>query len=347
MRNHLTDPGSLGHFGGIPNLEFTERFIAGKRRLIGIPNKAMRLLHERFGYRIRNLAMATDYHQSYGVRMLPSATGCVKGSNPLKNALRHIRGRFFYVTDLKDAYPRLPLDRLALLLVFLERYTEYQEDVSLCFFADDDRSERLRHDPLYTETLSFLRAYFAGPRGTGLAVGGPLSPYLMNLFCEVFIDTRLRRFCERRDITYTRYVDDLVFSSWDCIGHETRRALRDIIEQSGMAINHRKSHVLARSMGTVHVTKVGLIAEKATERGLLVFPQKKRRKLHGAIRSYLVGQTDWPEVVSGLIAEFLYYYKHVEVKTRTDYKTFGLCKEFEKEWAKYDHDRRHRRRKNR
>ena len=44
---------------------------------------------------------------------------------------------------------------------------------------------------------------------------------------------------------------------------------------------------------------------------------------------------DWPEKVSGLVAEFLYYFKNVWPKTETDKKTFALCQAFEAEWAKY------------
>ncbi len=46
-------------------------------------------------------------------------------------------------------------------------------------------------------------------------------------------------------------------------------------------------------------------------------------------------QMDWPEKVSGLISEFMYYYKNVEQPTATDRKTFELCKEFENEWSRH------------
>jgi hypothetical protein len=68
----------------------------------------------------------------------------------------------------------------------------------------------------------FVHMAFGGEGGRGLAVGGPVSPYLLNLYCEVFLDSSdhgstWKSSEDRRDpdkeILYTRYVDDLVFSS--------------------------------------------------------------------------------------------------------------------------------------
>ncbi|MFZ1684644.1 MAG: reverse transcriptase domain-containing protein, partial [Candidatus Zixiibacteriota bacterium] len=212
MQYRHISPDIWGYLGGVPNLEFFWKEVAGKRRLIGNPNKPMRVLHRLFGKYIVDGVMSTD-DAGYGVRKLPSATGCVPHSNPMLNARKHIKGKYFYITDLKNAYPSVDLERLALIIVFLARFNEYREDISLKFFAEDARREAIRDDPLYKEMLAFLSLNFAGLYGRGLAVGGPLSPDLMNLYCEVYLDSRLRRWCERRDIVYTRYVDDLVFSS--------------------------------------------------------------------------------------------------------------------------------------
>jgi hypothetical protein len=183
--------------------------------------------------------------------------------------------------------------------------------------------------------VEFLQCYFAGIQGKGIAVGGPLSPYLMNLYCEVYLDAQVRRWCEKYAIVYTRYVDDLVFSSNVPIGEDRRRKIRCFVNDAGFEVNHRKSKVLALSQGTVFITKVGLEQQVEQNVARIVFPQKKRRRLRNEIVKYLTQQTDWPEHVSGLIAEFLYYYKNVSQKTATDRKTFALCKAFEAEWERY------------
>lgn len=312
-----------------------------KRRLIGNPNKPTRVLHELFGWYVRRGidAMGKD---NYTLRRLPSSTGFVKGSNPLKNAQKHIEGRFFYTTDIWSAYPHVDLKRLAALLVYIKKHQEYKTDFSLYMLGQNASCvETLTRDPLYEDMFAFLESFCSGLRGEGLAVGGPLSPYFFNLFCEVFADARLRKICERYDITCTRFADDCVFSRNKPIIPDMRRDIRAAIQSAGFSINHRKSHVLAREMGTVFITKVGLREPADGGKVTLVHPQKKRRKLHEIVRSYLLRQMDWPEKVSGYIPEFLYYYKNVGEPTATDHKTFALCKKFETEWARLGH-RTHR-----
>ena len=334
MKSKRVDPEFLGPLGGIPNMHFFwKQFHKKGDRLVGRPNKPMRALHLLLGERIRDGIMSTG-SIGYGVRKLPSATGCVVGSDHMRNAQKFVQGRFFYITDLKHAYPSVDLERLALLVTFLFNPEEYAEDISLLFFADGDMNA-LRETPLYWQILGLLECYFSGMYGKGLAIGGPLSPYLMNLYCEVYLDSRVRYWCEKHEIRYTRYVDDLVFSSAQEIDAGKRREIRKFVTNALFTINHRKSKVLDRSKGTVFVTKVGLEQQPGSDIARLVFPQKKRRRLHGAIQSYLVGQKEEPKIVSGLVGEFLYYYKTVQEKTATDWKTFALCKAFEAEWAKY------------
>lgn len=336
-----TIPDFLGHVGGEPRIDFFWKEVAGKRRLIGNPNKSMRALHEVFGQYIAQTIQAIHDDAYYGLRRLPSATGCVPDSNPTKNALEHRRSRFFYITDLKAAYPSVDLERLALLLTFLFSQKEYRassdEGISIRFFMWSDQHDFIRQDPLFGQLLMLLRCHFSGLYGRGLAIGGPLSPYLMNLYGEVFLDSQLRLWCQRHSVVYTRYVDDLVFSSeTSFIRQEWRKEIRAIIRQAGFEPNHRKSKVQIIDQGTIFITKVGLEKQPDRISARVVFPQKKRRRLRNAIMDYLTWQTDHPEKVSGLIAEFLYYYKFVgSQQTASDRKTFALCVAFENEWAKY------------
>lgn len=319
--------------GGCPNIHFEWRIIGKKRRLIGVPNNATRLLHERFGASLRTALRKADT-SGWGLRVLPSAYGGVKRLNPYLHATRHMDSECFYITDLVAAYPSVSLPHLAELLLFLAKYDEYGSDISLAWFGANDAGGFLRRDASYPAMLSFLETYFGGLYGQGLAVGGPLSPYLMNLYCEVWIDAALRQFCRRHGIIYTRYVDDLVFSARHFIGRESRRKLRAIITEGGFQVNHRKSRLLLANMGQISITKVGFVREEQEQKPRLVFSKRKRRKLHGLIYNYLHLGMVTPEKVSGYIAEFLYYWKHVGKPTATDQKTFKLCKEFQAAWAR-------------
>jgi hypothetical protein len=330
----------LSGIGGKPTIDFHWKEVAGKRRLIGNPNGPMRLLHERFKKQILGLLELMGRDGFY-LRTLPSSTAFVKKSNPLKNAEKHIVGKFFYITDIADAYSSVDLRRLAVLLVYIEQYPIYSLEFSVKQLStNDEYRELVEKDPIFKPILSFLEVYCSGLGGMGLAVGGPISPYLFNLYCEMWVDWKLRALCEKKEITYTRYADDLTFSRRVIIGEDARREIREIIQKAGFRINHAKSKVLSIEMGTVFVTKIGLRFNGDLP-AILVYPQWKRRKLHGIIGSYLAGPDvfDWPEKVSGYVAEFLYYYKKTRTKTATDVKTFARCREFEREWRKYRHRR--------
>ena len=326
--------------------------LRGKRRLIGHPNGAMRKLHSLFGAFLQHQLEAMGDDGKW-LRILPSATGCVPKSNPMNNSEKHVQGKFFYTTDFAHAYPSVDLERLSLLLTFIFRHEEYGIYYSVDQFARNELAHyAMRCDPLFPRMQGFIAFAFGGLYGKGLAVGGPLSPLLLNLYSEVFLDSRLRTFfykklnlkAPERTITYTRYVDDLVFSRGIPIPFFMRSEIRQFITDAGFEVNHRKSSVRSRAMGTVFVTKIGMRADKSASEdahpALLVFPQKKRRRIHGIIQSYLATPywNDSPEVIRGVIAEFLHYYKHVVIPTKTDAKTFAMCREFEQVSEPYRKD---------
>ena len=91
-------------------------------------------------------------------------------------------GAFFYIPDIKDAYPGLDLERLALFIARVVKHAVYEEEVSLKFFATDSRRDIIRDNQFFLEVLRLLRTYFSGSFGRGIAVGGPCSPFLMNRF---------------------------------------------------------------------------------------------------------------------------------------------------------------------
>ena len=324
----------------------------------------MRILHKLFGEHLQEAIKKMGRKETYGLRYLPSATGFVRGSNPLLNAKKHEGSEFFYITDFKDAYPSVDLHRLAILLTYIEYYDYYGVDYSLRTFSQNELAQyEISCDPTFQQMEGFVQIAFGGLYGKGLAIGGPLSPYLLNLYCEVFVDSPLRFYFFKREdvrdphrsIIFTRFADDLTFSSKEFIGANMRKDIRRIINNAGFEINLKKTFIYKRSMGTVFITKLGIrteheVVEKEEEArekdkvGILTFSQKKRRCINGILQSFLkpvpqkegastkvMGyQNDSPEIVSGMIAEFLYYFKNVEKPTESNKKTFALCKEFER-----------------
>ena len=72
-----------------------------------------------------------------------------------------------------------------------------------------------------------------------LPQGAVTSPYLANLVCFK-MDIRIAGYCNKRDITYTRYADDLVFS---CDNRDMLRKIygmiKKIVEDEGFVVNER------------------------------------------------------------------------------------------------------------
>lgn len=156
---------------------------------------------------------------------IPYAVGCVKGWSPVKNANVHKNNTYFYLLDIHHAYPNVESQRLHRLL------KKYQ-------FQD------------------FNFKYFYGKNG--LYTGGNASPGLFNLYSMEYLDNILGEYCKKHNITYTRYLDDLTFSSLRPIGKRKRKFIRDTINQAGLPISYRKARVLTLNKGAITINGIGI-----------------------------------------------------------------------------------------
>lgn len=91
-----------------------------------------------------------------------------------------------------------------------------------------------------------------------LPTGAPSSPILSNIVC-LEMDKELEEYCSRSGLNYTRYADDLTFSSDAMISSETINGLRDIITKRGFTLNEKKFRLIS-SKGKQVVT--GLVVNK-------------------------------------------------------------------------------------
>ena len=113
----------------------------------------------------------------------PYATGYVSGKGLLDNVSPHSSNRYFIAVDITNFFPSVSSLR-----------------VSGIFQA-------LGYSQLASSTLTRLCSYFHG-----LPQGGVTSPALSNLVC-LRLDRRLAGLSARRNVVFTRYADDLTFSS--------------------------------------------------------------------------------------------------------------------------------------
>jgi RNA-directed DNA polymerase len=113
----------------------------------------------------------------------------------------------------------------------------------------------------YSSKGAWILARLCTLKGT-LPQGAPSSPRLANLAC-FRMDRRLARFSERMKFVYTRYSDDLTFSSISPNAlAKARSFIAHIVHDSGFKLNSRKSR-LAGARDAKVVTGLVLSPESA------------------------------------------------------------------------------------
>lgn len=103
-----------------------------------------------------------------------------------------------------------------------------------------------------------------------LPQGAVTSPYIANLVCY-HLDARLNGLCSRRDIVYTRYADDLSFSSNVRPElNKIEKIVKFIIEDEGFSINEKKTRYLSndvkKSITGITINNEEIHVDKAMKR---------------------------------------------------------------------------------
>ena len=269
------------------------------KRMIHNPNDAMKLLHRRLIFQLRML----------GIEM-PYAVGARPFGSPRKNVERHCGNRYFYVLDLTRAYGHVQAEKLARIICQVDRRPPGEEKV-----------------------LDFLKAYCL-IEGEGLAIGAPASPDLFNLYASRLLDLPLAKLAKQYDLTYSRYLDDLVFSGkQQAISSQIRREIRQIIAEADFEVSHHKSRVLDLAKGPIFINGIGLRLN-----GEIFIPRSFVNKLHGLLhRATTVGGVNWA-VIEGMMGVF----KSVtpeswENKNKTEQRisrAYRSYRQKEEEWAR-------------
>lgn len=136
--------------------------------------------------------------------------GGVKKKSNITNAKPHQGKKYTLTTDLRDFYPSVKAQQV------------YNTFIDLGF----------------NKQLAFYVTRFTTWKGE-LPQGTPTSTHISNI---IFLDTdyRLIEICKRNNITYTRYIDDLTFSSQADFQHIIPEIL-ETVKLSGLNINYRKT----------------------------------------------------------------------------------------------------------
>ena len=174
------------------------------------------------------------------------AHGFIPGRSIATNAKPHVNRRLIIKIDLEDFFPSIKQWRVAEIF----RSIGYSEKFSLvlshlctvCKFHKRFKP-RSSDDPDASEFLYMPTSYRFLPQG------GPASPYLSNLaFYRADID--IKTVCDTFGVTYTRYADDLTFST-DRQQFPIKKFIRKvfgIIFKHHFRVNKKKTKVLRPHM---------------------------------------------------------------------------------------------------
>lgn len=188
--------------------KFTIKKKSGSDRTINAPVKGLKSMLRALNYVLQAIYEPHD-----------AATGFVLNKSIVDNAKKHIGHHYVLNLDLKDFFHSFDRNRVKLGFMYEP------------FNLNGDK-----------EPLAFLLASLCthpfeidGTIQTVLPQGSPTSPTLTNLLCKR-LDRRLNGLANRFGATYTRYADDITFSSPHNINKDQKftAELNRIIEEDNL-----------------------------------------------------------------------------------------------------------------
>ena len=165
------------------------------------------------------------------------------------NASIHKNSQIVVRIDLEDFFPSITFPRIR---GFFESVGYNPGIATVLALICSDSPKEISHN----ESSYHYRA--TGPRS--LPQGACTSPALANLITRN-LDNRLQLYVDKAGWTYSRYADDLVFStkSDDASPHRLTKAIEGIVRNEGFKVNQKKTRVM-RSPNRQTVT--GLLVNK-------------------------------------------------------------------------------------
>ncbi len=192
-------------------IQFTVKKKSGAERVISSPNNGLKEIQK-----CLNLVFQLVHEPN------PAANGFVPGKSIVDNALIHAGSFYVYNIDLKDFFPSIDQARIWGRLKkppFNLNETQKRLDLaniiaSLC--CHEMEVERMDNSGAFLKVLKAV-----------LPQGAPTSPVLSNIICER-LDIRLSGVAKRFGLKYSRYADDITFSSMHNVYQKNSEFLTEI-----------------------------------------------------------------------------------------------------------------------
>lgn len=234
----------------------------GAFREICAPNYAekarLRLEAIKLSYRVENECNLDIVH------------GFVRNRSPITNALKHKGFKFTLSADLKNFFDTISH-------VYIENLTKNQQEICFVYMGE---FKQLRN-------FKFISPLKKAKQGL------PTSPMIANLACKE-MDKFLLWWCSKRDIVYTRYADDLTFSSNSIdLLKQLRNKLDAITNRFGFDLNKDKTRIQSSIFGRREITGVMVDDEIHVSRDI---KRRLRSAIHHQNKNQIHGLSEWSKL---------------------------------------------------
>lgn len=223
----------------------------GGKREINAPDWILKKVQKRLNYYLQAYYLCLKPEAVNGFTVNPHYLG--KKCNIAENAKPHTGKRSVLNIDLKDFFQSIKAWQVKDILV----------------------SEIFGYNEPISTAITLLTTYQGG-----LPTGSPTSPVISNFIC-LKLDQELSEYCENNGLTYTRYADDMTFSSNIKISDNDILDIINIIKRNGFRINEKKLRLKERNRKQT-VTGLTVNEKVNIDRKLL---KKVRAMLHDMIKN--------------------------------------------------------------
>lgn len=213
-----------------------------------------------------------------------SAMAYKKGTSIKENAQKHCSQKYLLKLDLQNFFNSITPD------LFWDVWSSLKE-------LPNEIEKR------WIDNLLFWHSN----NGLVLSVGAPSSPLISN-FCMYFFDIELSKYCQKINISYTRYADDLTFSTnQKDILFEIPVIVKNFLQQffqHKLNINHSKTAFSSKAHNR-HITGITI-----TNEGTLSLGRARKRYIKHLIHQFKLKKINISNIyhLQGLLS----FAKHIE-----------------------------------
>ena len=190
---------------------------SGGNRQIDAPNQSLKKVQKQLNRSLQGIYLCYKPNSVHGFVIHPISER--RAANIVENAFPHVGKKYVLNLDLENFFPSIKAKRIK------DLFNDWMF--------------------LFNENMVNVLTLLTTINGH-LPQGAPTSPVLSNMVCFQ-LDNQLKNWSEQHQITYTRYADDLTFSSDNPIDAKLILDIRSIVIQNDFSVNEKKLRIRAKN----------------------------------------------------------------------------------------------------